>query len=64
MKTNTGVFVLFKTKCELKCQDELFLQYNFSGNTEFYDPFDVIIDIVERLSFFVFRGGQKNILIG
>ena len=25
MKTNTGVFVVFKTKCELKCQNELFL---------------------------------------
>ena len=26
MKTNAGVFVVFKTKCELKCQ--------FSGNIE------------------------------
>ena len=41
MKTNNGVFVVFKTKHELKCQ--------FSGNTSpllrFYDKlFDVIFD--------------------
>ena len=32
---NTGVSVAFKTKHELKCQNELFLKYNFSGNTIF-----------------------------
>ena len=31
---NTGVSVVFKTKCELKCQNELFLKYHFSGNTK------------------------------
>ena len=31
---NTGVSVVFKTKRELKCQNELFLLYHFSGNTE------------------------------
>ena len=41
MKTNTGGFVVFKTKHELKCQ--------FSGNTSpllrFFDKlFDVIFD--------------------
>ena len=41
MKTNTGVFVFFKIKSELKCQ--------FSGNTSpllrfFYELFDVIFD--------------------
>ena len=41
MKTNNGVFVVFKTKHELKCQ--------FSGNTSpllrFIDEiFDIIID--------------------
>ena len=41
MKTNNGVFVVFKTKHELKCQ--------FSGNTSpllrFFDElFDVIFD--------------------
>ena len=29
----TGVSVVFKTKRELKCQNELFLKYHFSGNT-------------------------------
>ena len=33
---NTGFSAVFKTKCELKCQNELFLSYNFSGNTSFY----------------------------
>ena len=31
-----GVPVVFKTKCELKCQNELFLKYHFSGDTSFY----------------------------
>ena len=31
MKTKAGVFVVFNTKRELKCQDELFLWYHFSG---------------------------------
>ena len=26
-------FFVFKKKCELKCQNELFLKYHFSGNT-------------------------------
>ena len=29
---NTVVSVVFKTKHELKCQNELFLKYHFSGN--------------------------------
>jgi hypothetical protein len=33
---NTGVSVVFKTKSELKCQNELFLKYHFSGNTSVY----------------------------
>ena len=33
---NTGVSVVFKTKRELKCQNELFLKYHFSGNTSVY----------------------------
>ena len=49
---NTGVFVVFKTKPEWKCQNELLLKYNFSGNTSFYlciteiiwRTFDRIID--------------------
>ena len=30
---NTDVSVVFKTKHELKCQNEVFLKYHFSGNT-------------------------------
>ena len=33
---NTGVSVVFKTKRELKRQNELFLKYHFSGNTSVY----------------------------
>ena len=33
---NTGISVIFKTKRELKCQNELFLKYHLSGNTSFY----------------------------
>ena len=33
---NTGVPVVFKTKRELKCKNELFLMYHFSGNTSLY----------------------------
>ena len=33
IKTNTCVFIVLKIKCELKCQNELFLLYNFSGNS-------------------------------
>ena len=33
---NIGASVVFKTKCELKCLNELFLKYHFSGNTSFY----------------------------
>ena len=33
---NTGFSVVFKTKCELKCQNELFLKYHFSGNTSLH----------------------------
>ena len=36
IKTNTCVFVVFKTKHELKCQNELLLKYHFSGNTRLY----------------------------
>ena len=32
----TGIFVVFKTKRELKCQNELFLKHHFSGNTSLY----------------------------
>ena len=32
----TGVSVVFKTKNELKCQNELLLNYHFSGNASFY----------------------------
>ena len=35
---NTGVSVVFKTKRELKCQNELFLKYHFSGNTSLTLP--------------------------
>ena len=34
--SNTGVSDVFKTKHELKCQNELFMKYNFSENTSFY----------------------------
>ena len=45
-------FFYFKTKQDLKCQNELFLKYHFSGNTSVYvfiteiiwPTFDVIID--------------------
>ena len=48
----TLVFLLSREKCELKCQNELFLKYHFSGNTNVYVfineiiwwTFDVIID--------------------
>ena len=51
-KTNSGVFVLFKTKRELKCQNELFVKYHFYENTSYYvfiteiiwQTFDLIID--------------------
>ena len=33
---NTDVSVVFKTKRELKCQNELFLKNHFSGNTSVY----------------------------
>ena len=33
---NNGVSAVFKTKRELKCQNELFLKYHFSGNTSVY----------------------------
>ena len=34
--SNTGVSVVFKTKRELKCPNELFLKFHFSGNTILY----------------------------
>ena len=45
-------FFVFKTKCELKCPNELFLNCHFSGNTSvsvfiieiIWQNFDVIID--------------------
>ena len=51
MKTKTLVF-LVSPKHELICQNELILQYHFSGNTSLYvfiteiicQTFDVIID--------------------
>ena len=33
IKVNTFVFVVFKTKHELECQNELFLNHHISGNT-------------------------------
>ena len=33
---NTGVSVVLQTKRKLKCQNELFLKYNFFGNTKIY----------------------------
>ena len=53
---NTGVSIVFKTKCKSKCLNELLLKYHFSGNTTFYifitkiiwRTFDVIIDVVKR----------------
>ena len=33
---NIGVSDVFKTKCELKCRNELILKYVFSGNTSIY----------------------------
>ena len=46
---NTGVSVVSKTKCELHCQNELFLKYHFSGKSVFsteivWRTIDVIID--------------------
>ena len=50
MKTNTGVFVVFKTKCELKCQNYLKAQsFCFYLLIFFYEFSDVIIDVVKRL---------------
>ena len=48
----TGVSVVFKTKHESKCQNELISKYHFSGNTSLYvfiteniwRTFDVIIE--------------------
>ena len=40
---NTADSVVIKTKHELKCQNELFLKYHFSGNTSFYDFITEII---------------------
>ena len=47
-----GVSVVFNTKHELKCQNELFLKYHFSGNTSvsvfitkiIWQTFDIIVD--------------------
>ena len=36
IQTNIFVFVVFKIKHELKCQNELSLKYHFSGNTSLY----------------------------
>jgi hypothetical protein len=59
MKTNTGVFVVFKTKRELKCQ--------FSGNIVCLLSliFDVTIDnpffdVVKRLRLCVFKAGKTQ----
>ena len=49
---NNGVSVVFMTKCESKCQNELFLKYHFSENTSLYvfinqiicQTFDIMID--------------------
>ena len=32
----TGLSVVFKTKSELKCQNELFVKYHISGHTSLY----------------------------
>ena len=48
----TYFFVVYRTKRELKCQNKLFLKYNFSGNISLYvyiteiilQMFDVLID--------------------
>ena len=70
MKTPVFVSVVFKTNRELKCQNELFLKYHFSGNTSvflfcFYycdyltnfwrNNWQSIIDMVERLSFWLIQ---------
>ena len=52
IKTNAFAFVVFKTKRESKCQNELSSKYYFTGNTSVYvfvteiiwQTFDVIID--------------------
>ena len=44
---NIDVSVVFKTKGEWKCQNELFLKYHFSGNTS--NNWWSIIDVVQRL---------------
>ena len=61
MKTNTGVFVVFKTKRELKCQNELFWSiilwkyqclcfHYWDYLTSFWhNNWRSIIDVVERL---------------
>ena len=49
IKTNTYVFVAFKTKRGLRCQNELFLLYHFSGNPECF----VLITEIIWLTFYV-----------
>ena len=52
IKINTCSFVVFNTKWELKCHNDFFLLYHFSGNTEcflfiteiIWQTFDIIID--------------------
>ena len=46
MKTNTVVFVFFKTKRELKCQFSGNIQCLFSLLRFFDELFDLIIDVV------------------
>ena len=40
---NIGVSVVFKSECELKCQNEVCLKYDFSGNTSLYVSITEII---------------------
>ena len=41
---NTGVYVVFKTKRELICQNKLFLKYHFFITKIIWRTFDIIID--------------------
>ena len=55
MKTNTGIFVVFKAKRELKCQ--------FSGITkELLRFFDELFDVINDNPFLTFVSFKKNII--
>ena len=55
---NIGVSVVFKTKHELKCQNELYLKYLFSGNTRgfFFHYWDYLTNIWRNNWQFIFDG--------